>query len=97
TTDPNPTNPKDDGGGQPGWTNAPQMGDIQYVANRDSAILVVPDVPGVVDYRVITIPAGIGVSADGDGEKVTGATMYCAGYRQHAAPHGPLELLRVIE
>jgi hypothetical protein len=96
-TDPAATNPKDDGGGQPGWTLAPPMGAVTYVANRDSAILVVPDVAGVIDYRIFAIPAGIGVAADGAGEKVTGGTIYCAGYKQHAAPHGPLELLRQIE
>ncbi len=96
--DPNPTNPIGDNGDPLGWSTAPLMPTVDVQPNRDSAILVLPAVTGVVDYRAILIPAGTTVTSDANGaETIKGTTIFCAGYRQHAAPIAPLEVLRQIE
>lgn len=95
--DPNPTSPNDDGGGSLAWTDAPEMMGVTVEANADSAIVYAPIVDGAKDYRVVLLPSGTSVNADGDGESVAGTTIFCAGYRQHSAPVGPRELLRRVE
>ena len=97
--DPDPTAPKDDGGHDLGWSQAPLMAGVKVVPNRDSAIVVVPEVLGAVDYRVISVPDGVKVAVDGAGaERIDGSTIHCAGYRQHNAPRAVnRELLRQIE
>ena len=97
TVDVNPTSPKDDGGKDLAWSPSPLMDGVQVIANRDSAIVVVPAVAGAKDYRVMLVPAGVDVKVDGDKETVKGTTIFCAGYRQHNAKAGPLEVMRQIE
>lgn len=93
-----PQSPPDDTGAALSWPSAPLMQGVTVAPDRDSAIIGVPAVSGAVDYRVMVVPAGVQVSADGTGaESVTGSTIWCAGYRQHNAPAGPLELLQQIE
>lgn len=85
-------------GTTPAWTPAPAMGEVQFVANRDSVILVLPEVMGARDYRVFRVPAGVTVSAMGMGEQVNGTTIHCAGYRQRNDKFsGTRELMRVVE
>jgi len=69
------------------------------VPNLDSAILRVDPVAGARDYRAYAMRDGVEVSLDGDGrETVTGATIYCAGLRQHGGPALPTpEVSRQIE
>jgi hypothetical protein len=95
--DPNPTSPKADDGTDLGWLPAPLMTGVKAARNRDSAVVVVPDVPGAVDFRVATLPLGTKVYAKDGGEQIDGSTIFCAGYKQRNAPAGPRELLRVIE
>jgi hypothetical protein len=93
-----PTNPKDDANNALGWAQAPLMQDVTVVPNRDSAIIVVPAVSGAADYRVVTIPSGVSVTAQSGGEHIDGSTIHCAGYRQHNAPQtAARELMRQIE
>ena len=95
--DPNPTAPLGSDGGKLGWSSAAAMGAVQFVPNRDSVIVRVPAVSGAVDYRVIVLGPGVGVSSAGDGsESVTGATVYCAGYLQRNTRPAQRELLDVI-
>ena len=53
-----PNTPKAEDGSTLGWTTASPMGDVQFVANRDSVIVVLPEVTGARDYRVFRVPAG---------------------------------------
>ncbi|MCU0696083.1 MAG: hypothetical protein MUC96_06115 [Myxococcaceae bacterium] len=78
--------------------SAPLLEGVQVVSNRDSVTLVLPIVPGVSDYRVFRLPVGARVTTVGAGERVTGTTLHCAGYRQRndRAP-AARELLRVVE
>lgn len=92
-----PTNPKDDANHTLAWAQAPLMSGVTVVPNRDSAILVVPAISGAADYRVVTIPDGVSVTAQNGGEHIDGSTIHCAGYRQHNAPQADRELLRQIE
>lgn len=93
-----PTAPKGEDGATLGWTSAAQLPDVLFVANRDSALLVLPEVAEARDYRVFRVPAGVTVTAQADGEQVSGTTIHCAGYRQHNdAFGGTRELLRVVE
>ena len=57
---------------------------IKYEANRSSVMLYMPIVAGARDYRVYALVNGvkIDVTASG-GEDVSGATIACAGLRQH--------------
>jgi hypothetical protein len=96
--DSDPTNPMDDANHALGWAPAPLMQGVTVIANRDSAIVVVPAVTGAVDYRVATVPDGVNVSVQGGAERIDGSTIHCAGYRQHNAPQSTTrELLRQIE
>lgn len=97
--DPSAQNPKDDAGNDLTWTTAPSMDGVTVDVNRDSALVYAPIVEGAKDYRVILLPAGTTVSTDktSGGETVAGTTIFCGGYRQHAAPIAPRELLRRIE
>jgi hypothetical protein len=97
TVDVEPTTPKDDTGKPLAWSTAPLMSGVQVVSNRDSAILVVPAVAGARDYRVMLVRAGVDVKVDAEKETVDGTTIFCAGYRQHSAKAGPLEVMRQIE
>jgi len=93
-----PTSPSDDANHALTWTQAPLMSGVTVVPNRDSAIVVVPAVSGAVDYRVVTIPDGVSVTAQSGGEHIAGSTIHCAGYRQHNAPQqSTRELMRQIE
>ncbi|MCE9579197.1 MAG: hypothetical protein K8W52_39100 [Deltaproteobacteria bacterium] len=68
----------------PGLPDAPAMvGDIRYVPGRDSAMVFVPVVPGVRDYRIYAVAPGVTVHAVDGGTQVDGATLFCAGLRQH--------------
>lgn len=81
-----------------GGPSAPLMEGVQVVPNRDSVTIVVPAVMGAVDYRVFRLPAGARVTTDNGGEKVTGTTLHCAGYRQHNdTATASRELLRNID
>ncbi|MBK7857968.1 MAG: hypothetical protein IPJ65_04940 [Archangiaceae bacterium] len=94
----NPTTPKTEDGQAFGGTTAPLMEGVQVVVNRDSALLIVPVVTGVVDYRAFRLPAGAAAVTVGAAEKVNGTVIHCAGYRQHNDKYtGTRELMRVIE
>src|SRR5205807_42138 len=91
--DPNPTSP--DG---LGWSAAPAMGAVQFVANRDSVKLILPPVANAVDYRVILLGPSTKVASDaGGGERVTGTTIACAGYLQRNTQTSIRELINVVE
>jgi hypothetical protein len=73
------------------------MGDVQFVPNRDSVILRLPQVANAVDYRAIILGNGTGVSSASDGsERVTGTTVVCAGYLQRNTRRAMLELNDMI-
>lgn len=92
------TRPDSEDGTAFGGPDAPLLEGVQVVANRDSAIVVLPAVAGAVDYRVFRLPAGARVTTDAMGEKVTGTTLHCAGYRQHNdTATASRELLSVVE
>jgi hypothetical protein len=96
--DPNPTAPLGANGAALGWSNAPALGDVQFVPNRDSVQLRLPTVSGAVDYRAILLGDGAGVTTGSDGtERVTGTTIVCAGYLQRNTRHTDRELLSEIE
>jgi hypothetical protein len=61
----------------------PIAGDIRYVPGRDSALVYLPVVAGVRDYRVYALGAGVTVHDVGGGTQIDGATLFCAGLRQH--------------
>ena len=70
-----------------GWPVAPDLGTVQVVPNRDSAVLIVPDTAGAKDYRVFSFGPEVKIVINPDGtETVNGATIFCAGREQHAAP-----------
>jgi hypothetical protein len=96
--DPNPTAPLGPDGGKLDWTNAPLLGDVQFVPNRDSVVLRLPAVANAFDYRAIILDKGVGVASGSDGsERVTGATIVCAGYLQRNTRRPTRELLNIIE
>lgn len=83
-----------------GWPAAPKLGDVTITPNRDSAILGMPAVAGVQDYRVFALGPDVKVTANADGtESVVGATIFCAGRQQHAAPveERPNDVLPLVE
>ena len=83
-----------------GWAAAPDLGTVEVVPNRDSAIVRVPEVAGAADYRVIVVESGVTVGSATDGsEEVRGAAMFCAGRAQHGAPASQTgnPVLRAIE
>jgi hypothetical protein len=84
-------------GGPLGWTPAPIIDGVQYAPDRDSLELVLPVVAGARDYRAILLSPTIGVSADGDGEKVTGTTIVCAGYLQRSTRTPVHDLIDTIQ
>ncbi len=93
-----PTAPVDEAGGALGWTTAPLLESVKAAMNRDSAVLVLPEVAGARDYRAFRIPAGVQVTPQGAGEKVAGTDIYCAGFRQHNdKATAAVELLRQLE
>lgn len=92
-----PTAPDDDDGLALSWPEAPLMKGVTVEANRDSAVVYVPDTKGAQDYRVVLLPSGVKVTTDDGGEVVKGSTIFCAGYRQHAAPFTTREVLRRVE
>lgn len=71
----------------------------QVVPNLDSAIINIDPVEGAKDYRAFVIEDGVEVLTDSeDREVVNGATIFCAGQRQRAAPRPPqAEVLNKIE
>ncbi len=94
----NPLTPRSEDGTAFGGPDAALMQGVQVVPNRDSAVVVVPEVTGAADYRVFRLPAGAKVSTAGSGEQVDGTVIHCAGYRQHNDKFtGTRELLRLIE
>lgn len=94
----NPNSPPDAGGHTLDWENAPLMTDVKVAVNRDSAIIVAPEVVGAYDYRVFAIPADVQIDSSSGGETVGNTTIYCAGVRQHNAPaSAALEILRFLE
>ncbi|MFO0756272.1 MAG: hypothetical protein U0359_07255 [Byssovorax sp.] len=93
-----PTTPKDDAGNTLDWPDATLLEGVMVAPNRDSVKVLLPIVPGAKDYRVFFLPAGVSIQHDADGhETVLGTTITCAGFRQHNAPAGMLELVRKIE
>lgn len=93
-----PTSPKTEDGVAFGGPAAPLMEGVEVAANRDSALVVLPAVTGVVDYRAFRLPAGSSVKTVGDAEQVDGTVIHCAGYRQHNDKDtGKRELLRMLE
>lgn len=93
-----PTRPSAEDGAPFEGPDAPLLEGVEVVANRDSVVVVLPAVTGAVDYRVFRLPAGARVTTEGPGEKVTGTTLHCAGYRQHNDKvTATRELLRVVE
>jgi hypothetical protein len=98
TVEEDPTHPKGDDGTELPFTAAPLLEGVNVLANRDSARILLPVVPGAQDYRVFPLPKGVAIESDAEGhETVVGSTLYCAGFRQHNAAAGPLELLRQVE
>jgi hypothetical protein len=97
TVDANPTNPTD--GGPPlAWTTAPLMGQVSYVADRDSVKLVVPSVANAVDYRAILLSPTVTVTNDGAGHETVGnTTIVCAGYLQRNLPTTTQQLVDTIQ
>ncbi len=96
---PSPQAPADEAGGTLGWAGAPLMQGVKVVANRDSAVLVVPPIDAANDYRAFRVPAGTRIEAGllGD-EDVIGTVVHCAGNRQHNLAQAPARtLLRQIE
>jgi hypothetical protein len=94
----NPTAPKTEDGQPFGGPEAALMEGVQVVPNRDSVVLVLPSVPGVVDYRAFRLPAGSTVRTVDGGEQVDGTVVHCAGYRQHNDKYqGSRTLLRQLE
>lgn len=66
------------------FTTAPDFSEpVKYVANRSSVMLFLPFVDGARDYRVYALVDGVSTQIAGDTEDVTGATITCAGLRQH--------------
>jgi hypothetical protein len=95
---PNPTQPSPEDGGSFGGPAAPVMNGVSVAPNRDSVVLIVPAVPGAVDYRAFRLPPGASITTVNGGEQVTGTVVHCAGYRQHNDVFtGARELLRLIE
>lgn len=93
-----PNAPKGEDGATLAWSTAAQMGEVLFVANRDSVMMVLPEVANARDYRVFRVPAGVSVSELNGGEQVSGTTIHCAGYRQHNDTFsGTRELLRLVE
>jgi hypothetical protein len=92
------TTPTSEDGTALTWPAAPALGEVQYVANRDSVLLVLPEVANARDYRVFRAATGVTIADQAGAEMVTGATIHCAGYRQrHNEFMGTRELLRVVE
>ncbi len=95
---PGPTGPASEDGAPFGGPAAPLMSGVQYVPNRDSALVVVPPVAGAQDYRVFRLPAGARVTTVGPGEQVSGTVVHCAGFRQrNDAWSGVRELVPLVE
>lgn len=93
-----PQAPKAEDGALPAWPTAPAMGDVQFVPNRDSVLLVLPEVANARDYRVFRVPTAATVREQNGGEQLDGTTIHCAGYRQRNDKYqGTRELLRVVE
>lgn len=69
------------------------------IPNLDSAVIQIVPVDGAKDYRAFVMGPGVQVLADAQNhEKVTGATIFCAGLRQRAAPALPVpEVMTQIE
>lgn len=69
------------------------------VPNLDSAVINVEAVDGAKDYRAFIVRDGVEVLVDAEGrESVKGATIFCAGQKQRAAPKLPVaEVMRQIE
>ncbi len=60
--------------------SAPPWADkIRYVKGRGSVMLYLPKVAGAADYRVYALAPGVIVKP----RRVEGATIFCAGLRQH--------------
>lgn len=67
-----------------GLPPAPALtGEVHYRPNRSSVTVYVPEVEGAGDYRVFALADGVTLQADGEGEHVQGATIFCGGLRQH--------------
>ncbi|HYV50110.1 MAG TPA: hypothetical protein VFA20_34880 [Myxococcaceae bacterium] len=94
----NPASPTREDGAKLSWAGAPLMEGVKVVANRDSAVLVVPVVDGARDYRAFRVQEGTRINADlfGD-EDVLGAVVHCAGNRQHNDVHRFLTVMRQVE
>jgi len=69
------------------------------IPNIDSAVINVDAVDGAKDYRAFVVSDGVEILTDADDhETINGATIFCAGLRQRAAPKLPVpEVMRQIE
>jgi len=69
------------------------------IPNLDSAIINIDPVDGAKDYRAYAMGDGVQATTDDNGhETLVGATIYCAGLRQRAAPALKVpEVVRQIE
>jgi len=57
------------------------------IPNLDSAVININPVEGAKEYRAFVVKDGVEILTDAsDREVVNGATIYCAGQRQHSAP-----------
>ena len=95
----NPTAPAQPSGETLPWPSAPLLDGVEVVRNRDSAVLLLPAVEGARDYRAFLLTDDMDLQTlDGDREKLLGATIHCAGYRQHNdADTGVRELVQAVE
>lgn len=95
---PNPSAPTGEGGATLRWAPAPLMDGVKVLANRDSAVLIVPAVAGARDYRAFRVPEGTRLNTNffGD-EEVMGTVIHCAGNRQHNDAAGVLTVMRQVE
>jgi len=69
------------------------------IPNLDSAVIKIDPVAGAKDYRAYVVSDGVTVTTDAEQrEIITGATIFCAGQRQRAAPALPVaEVIQQIE
>lgn len=95
----NPTAPAGAGGEALPWPSAPLLEPVRVLPNLDSALLLLPAVAGARDYRAFALVDGVRLAVQSGGlERVDGAALHCAGYRQHNAPaQQTLELLSQLE
>jgi hypothetical protein len=64
-------------------STVPDLGIVNYIANRSSVRLYLPGIMGARDYRVFAVEAGVTATVnDGKQEHIDGATLFCGGLHQ---------------